>query len=141
MRKEQERKSASRAARSRAARSREGEKKRKLSQASPSMTSVSIQEQLLDNKQSVMVNGERIFLNSSNPELTAIARKVLVDHLSTLSSLPDSSPPSYMKYSRTDILTLATSPLSREAPLNLDKLVPYPYPSPSICHPPESTID
>jgi len=101
-RKEQERKSASRAARSR-----EGEKKRKLSQTSPSMTSN--QEQHLDNKQSLMVNGERIFLNSSNPELTANARKVMVDHLSTQSSLPDSSTPAYMK----------------EAPLNWDKLVPH----------------
>ena len=72
-----------------------------------------------------MVNGERIFLNSSNPELTANARKVLVDHLSTQSSLPESFTPAYMKYSRTDILTLATSPLSREAPLNWDKLVPH----------------
>ena len=109
-RKEQERKEV------RAARSREGEKKRKLSQATPSMTSIQ------EDQQSVMVNGERIFLNSTNPELTANARKLLVDHLSSQSSLPDYPRP--MKYSRTDILTLATSPLSKEAPLNWERLLP-----------------
>ena len=110
-RKEQERKDA------KAAKSNEGEKKRKLSQTTSSMTS--IQEQNYE----VIVNGEKIFLNSNNPELTANAGKLLVNHFANQSSLPPSACPSTMKYSRTDLLTLATSPLSREAPHDLDRLV------------------
>ena len=71
----------------------------------------------------VIVNGEKIFLNSTNPELAANAGKLLVTHLTNQSSLPLSSSPSSMKYSRTDLLTLATSPLSREIPENWDRLV------------------
>jgi len=98
-------------------RSKEGEKKRKLSQTTTSMTST--QEQNYE----VIVNGEKIFLNSTNPELAANAGKLLVTHLTNQSSLPSSSSPSSMKYSRTDLLTLATSPLSREAPENWDRMV------------------
>jgi len=110
-RKEQERKEA------KAAKSKEGEKKRKLSQTTSSMTS--IQEQNYE----VIVNGEKIFLNSNNPELTVNAGKLLVNHFTNQSSLPTSACPSSMKYSRTDLLTLATSPLSREAPADWDRLV------------------
>merc|ERR1712034_252596 len=98
-------------------RSKEGEKKRKLSQTTTSMTST--QEQNYE----VIVNGEKIFLNSTNAELAANAGKLLVTHLTNQSSLPSSSSPSSMKYSRTDLLTLATSPLSREAPENWDRMV------------------
>jgi len=112
-RKEQQRKEA------KVSKSKEGEKKRKLSQTASSMTS--IQEQNYE----VIVNGEKIFLNSSNPELAANAGKLLVTHLTNQSSLPLSSSPSSMKYSRTDLLTLATSPLSREAPENWDRLVTH----------------
>ena len=114
-RKEKERREA------KAAKSKDGgDKKRKLSQT-PSM--ISIQEQNNEGKQYVTVNGEKIFLSSSNPELTANAKKLLVDHFNDQSSLAVPSSTSNMKYSRTDLLTLATSPLARESPLNWDRLV------------------
>jgi len=109
-RKEQERREAK-------TKSKEGEKKRKLSQTTSSMTSIQGQNY------EVIVNGEKIFLNSNNPELTANAGKLLVNHFTNQSSLPPSVCPSSMKYSRTDLLTLATSPLSREAPQDWDRLV------------------
>jgi hypothetical protein len=114
-RKEKERREA------KAAKSKDGgDKKRKLSQT-PSM--ISVQEQNNKDKQFVTVNGEKIFLSSSNPELAADAKKLLVDHFSSQSTLTVPSATSNMKYSRTDLLTLATSPLAREAPLNWERLV------------------
>jgi hypothetical protein len=86
-----------------AAKSKEGEKKRKLS--FPSLSSI---QEPIDHQQFVTVNGEKIFLDSSNSELAATAR-MLVDHFSN--RLPIYSCPSNIKYSRTDLLTLATSPL------------------------------
>merc|ERR1719402_1997595 len=50
-------------------------------------------------------------------------RRQLVDQLSSQSSIPDTTAP-VNKYSRTELLTLATSPPCREAPLHWDKLVP-----------------
>jgi len=112
-RKEQGRKDA------KAAKSKDGEKKRKFSQTTSSMTS--IQEQNYE----VIVNGEKVFPNSNNPDLSANAGKLLVTHFTNQSSLSQSACPSssIMKYTRTDLLTLATSPLSREAPADWDRLV------------------
>jgi len=100
----------------RLAKSKEGEKKRKLS--FPSLSSI---PEPIDDQQFVTVNGEKIFLDSSNLDLAATARKMLVDHFSN--RLPVSSCPSNIKYSRTDLLTLATSPLAREAPQNWDSVL------------------
>jgi len=103
-RKEQERKEI------KASRSK-GEKKRKLSQTTQSMSS--IQE---DKKSAIM---DSVVGSSSN---ATRSRRALVDQLSSQSSIPDTAPVN--KYSRTELLTLATSPLCREAPLHWDKLVP-----------------
>jgi len=99
-----------------ASKSKDGEKKRKLS--FPSLSSI---QEPIEDQQIVTVNGEKIFLDSSNPELAAAARKMLVDHFSNRMPVP--SYPSNIKYSRTDLLTLATSPLAREAPQNWDSLL------------------
>jgi len=88
-----------------------GEKKRKLSQTTQSMSS--IQE---DKKSAIM---DSVVGSSSN---ASRSRRALVDQLSSQSSIPDTAPVN--KYSRTELLTLATSPLCREAPLHWDKLVP-----------------
>jgi len=103
-RKEQERKEI------KASRSK-GEKKRKLSQTTQSMSS--IQE---DKKSAIM---DSVVGSSSN---ATRSRRALVDQLSSQSSIPDAAPVN--KYSRTELLTLATSPLCKEAPLHWDKLVP-----------------
>jgi len=87
-----------------------GEKKRKLSQTTQSMSS--IQE---DKKSAIM---DSVVGSSSN---ATRSRRALVDQLSIQSSIPDTAPVN--KYSRTELLTLATSPLCREAPLHWDKLV------------------
>jgi len=89
-----------------------GEKKRKLSQTTQSMSS--IQE---DKKSAIM---DSVVESGSN---ATRSRRPLVDQLSSQSSIPDTAPP-VNKYSRTELLTLASSPLCREAPLHWDKLVP-----------------
>jgi len=89
-----------------------GEKKRKLSQTTQSMSS--IQE---DKKSAIM---DSVVGSGSN---ATRSRRQLVDQLSSQSSIPDTTAP-VNKYSRTELLTLATSPLCREAPLHWDKLVP-----------------
>ena len=94
----------------------DAKKKRKLS--FPSLSSI---QEPSDDHQFLTVNGEKIFLDSSNPELTANAKKLLIDHFSSKLSVP--SCPSNIKYSRTDLLTLATSPLAREAPHDWDQLL------------------
>jgi len=98
--------------------SKDGGEKRK-SRKTSSMRSVS--ELTKDDKEFVIINGEKIFISSDNPELAANAKKLIVDHFTTQSSLavPTSSK---MMYSRTDLLTLATSPLAREAPHNWDSV-------------------
>merc|ERR1719309_1009348 len=73
----------------------------------------SIQE---DKKSAIM---DSVVGSSSN---VTRSRRALVDQLSCQSSIPDTAPVN--KYSRTELLTLATSPLCREAPLHWDKLVP-----------------
>jgi len=88
-----------------------GEKKRKLSQTTQSMSSM--QE---DKKSAIK---DSVVGSSSN---ATRSRRALVDQLSSQSSMPDTTPVN--KYSRTELLTLATSPLCREAPLHWDKLVP-----------------
>jgi len=90
-----------------------GEKKRKLSQTTKSMSSV--QE---DKKSAIMDS-----VVGSGSYATTRSRRPLVDQLSSQSSIPDTTAP-VNKYSRTELLTLATSPLCREAPLHWDKLVP-----------------
>jgi len=97
-----------------------GDKKPRLS-LTPSMSS--IQEQASEKeKDFVTVNGVKLFLQSSSVQLTASAKKLLEGHFNNQASsaAPSSS---NMKYSRRDLLTLATSPLAREAPLNWDSLV------------------
>merc|ERR1712183_76302 len=97
-----------------------GDKKPRLS-LTPSMSS--IQEQVSEKeKDFVTVNGVRLFLQSNSVQLTASAKKLLEGHFNNhaSSAAPSSS---NMKYSRRDLLTLATSPLAREAPLNWDSLV------------------
>jgi len=96
-----------------------GDKKPRLS-LTPSMSS--IQEQASEKeKDFVIVDGVKLFLQSSSVQLTASAKKLLEGHFNNQSSAaPPSS--SNMKYSRKDLLTLATSPLAREAPLNWDSL-------------------
>jgi len=89
-----------------------GEKKRKLSQLTPSMSSMQEDKQSV-NRQSSLGYTESAVSNS----------KSVTNLLGLQSSLPDTESPS-MKYSRTEILSLATSPLAREAPLHWDKLVP-----------------
>ena len=98
------------------AKSKDGGEKRK-SRKTPSM--LSVPELTKDDKEFVIINGEKIFISSDNPELAANAKKLIVEHFTTQSSLavPSSSK---MMYSRTDLLTLATSPLAREAPHNWD---------------------
>jgi len=98
-----------------AAKSKEGENKRKLS--FPSLSSI---QEPYEDQQFVTVNGEKIFLDSSNPELAATARKMLVDHFSNRLPVPYTS---NIKYSRTDLLILATSPLARQAPQNWDSVL------------------
>jgi len=87
-----------------------GEKKRKLSQLTPSMSSMQ------EDKQSVNRPSSMGYTES------AVSSKSVTNLLGLQSSLPDTESPS-MKYSRTEILTLATSPLAREAPLHWEKLV------------------
>ena len=87
-----------------------GEKKRKLSQTTQSMSSV--QE---DKKSAIVDSVVGSYSNASR------SRRALVDHLSSQLSIPDTTPVN--KYSRTELLTMATSPLSREAPLHWDKLL------------------
>jgi len=95
------------------------EKKRKLSQTTQSMSS--IQE---DKKSAIMdsVVGSSSNATRSHCKLLPRSRRALMDQLSSQSSIPDTAPVN--KYSRTELLTLATSPLCREAPLHWDKLVP-----------------
>jgi len=87
-----------------------GEKKRKLSQTTQSMSSV--QE---DKKSAIVDSVVGSYSNASR------SRRALVDQMSSQLSIPDTTPVN--KYSRTELLTLATSPLSREAPLHWDKLL------------------
>ena len=89
-----------------------GDKKRKLSQTTQSMSSVQ------EDKKSAIVDsmvGSWSYSNASR------SRRALVDQLSRQLSIPDTTPVN--KYSRTELLALATSPLCREAPLHWDKLV------------------
>jgi len=90
-----------------------GEKKRKLSQLTPSMSSMQEDKQSVNRQESSLGYTESALSKS----------KSVTNLLGLQSSLPDSESPS-MKYSRTEILSLATSPLAREAPLHWDKLVP-----------------
>jgi len=87
-----------------------GDKKRKLSQTTQSMSSV--QE---DKKSAIVDSVVGSYSNASR------SRRALVDQMSSQLSIPDTTPVN--KYSRTELLTLATSPLCREAPLHWDKLV------------------
>jgi len=103
-----------------------GEKKRKLSQTTQSMSS--IQE---DKKSAIM---DSVVGSGSN---VTRSRRQLVDQLSSQSSIPDTTAP-VNKYSRTELLTLATSPLCREAPLHWDKLVSK-LPSVILHHSPRSS--
>merc|ERR1712096_385404 len=98
-----------------------GDKKPRLS-LTPSMSS--IQEQASEKeKDFVIVNGVKLVLQSSSVQLTASAKKLLEGHFNNQSSSAAPPSSSNMKYSRKDLLTLATSPLAREAPLNWDNLV------------------
>eukprot|EP00092_Neocalanus_flemingeri_P037806 GFUD01041156.1.p1 GENE.GFUD01041156.1~~GFUD01041156.1.p1 ORF type:complete len:284 (-),score=117.82 GFUD01041156.1:86-937(-) len=111
--KEQERKEA------KAAKNRDGgEKKLKENQ---SLSKSSVQEQV-DEKEKIFitVNGVKLFISSKSPELSMSAKKFLESHFSNQSmTMPTSSK---MKYTRTDLLTLASSTMAREAPANWDKL-------------------
>jgi len=109
-RKEQERKKAK-------ASSREGgDTKQRLSQTHSMKSTQELASE--KHKSVVTVGGEKICISSTNAELTASAKKFLENHFSS-QSLPLSS---NIKYSRTDLLTLASSTLAREAPLNWDRL-------------------
>merc|ERR1719312_343020 len=95
-----------------------GDKKRILSQTTQSMSSVQ------EDKKSAIVDsmvGSWSYSNASR------SRRALVDQLSRQLSIPDTTPVN--KYSRTELLALATSPLCREAPLHWDKLVSWYLPS------------
>jgi len=86
--------------------------KRKLSQTTHSMSSI------LEDKKSIYMDSV-IDRNSTGTG----SRRALVSQFSTKSSIPDSAPVG-VQYSRTELLTLATSPLSRGAPLHWEKLLP-----------------
>jgi len=88
------------------------DKKRKLSQTTPSMSSI------LEDKKSIYMDS----VMDRNSTCTG-SRRALVSQLSTQSSIPDTAPVG-VKYSRTELLTLATSPLCKEAPLHWEKLLP-----------------
>jgi len=88
------------------------DKKRKLSQTTPSMSSI-----LEDKKSAIM---DCVIDNSSTG---TGSRKALVSQLRSQSSIQDSHDVG-VKYSRTELLSLATSPLCREAPHHWDKLLP-----------------
>ena len=84
----------------------------------------SIQEQTSEqDKDFGTVIGVKMSLNLSSAQLTASAKKLLQDHFTNQSSSAVPLFSSKMQYSRRDLLTLATSPLVREAPLNWDSLV------------------
>merc|ERR1712025_27505 len=88
------------------------DKKRKLSQTTPSMSSI------LEDKKSAIMDSA-----IDNSSTGTGSRRALVSQLSTQSSNQDANDVG-VKYSRTELLTLATSPLCREAPLHWDKLLP-----------------
>jgi len=94
------------------------EKRSRVSQTN-SMTSV-MDQSTDQGKSYVTVNGVKLFLSSSNPEVTAAAKKLLADHFNKSTQALSAT---IMKYSRDDILTLATSPIARAAPVNWDDLV------------------
>eukprot|EP00092_Neocalanus_flemingeri_P020867 GFUD01022605.1.p1 GENE.GFUD01022605.1~~GFUD01022605.1.p1 ORF type:complete len:287 (-),score=121.78 GFUD01022605.1:95-955(-) len=111
-RKEQERKEA-KAVRSRDA----GVKKIRENQSG----SKSSDQEQVDEKDKIFVtvNGVKLFISSTSQELSASAKKFLENHFSNQSM---ALPTSKMKYTRTDLLTLASSTMAKEAPLNWDKL-------------------
>eukprot|EP00092_Neocalanus_flemingeri_P090334 GFUD01114412.1.p1 GENE.GFUD01114412.1~~GFUD01114412.1.p1 ORF type:complete len:283 (+),score=114.14 GFUD01114412.1:59-907(+) len=111
-RKEQERKEA-KAVRSRDA----GVKKIRENQSG----SKSSDQEQMDEKDKIFVtvNGVKLFISSTSQELSASAKKFLENHFSNQSM---ALPTSKMKYTRTDLLTLASSTMAKEAPLNWDKL-------------------
>ena len=107
------------------ARSKEGGNKKLKWSLTPSMSS--IQEQTSEqDKDFGTVIGVKMSLNLSSAQLTASAKKLLQDHFTNQSSSAVPLFSSNMQYSRRDLLTLATSPLVREAPLNWDSLVKTP---------------
>merc|ERR1719154_24120 len=109
--KEQERKLA------RSAKSSEGGDKKLRPSRTTSVNS--LQEQV--EKNFVEINGVRLFLSSSSQELIDSAKQFLENHFSKESMpVPTSSK---MKYSKSDFMTLASSPLAHKEPLRWDKLV------------------
>ena len=88
----------------------------------PSMSS--IQEQTSEQEKDFVTDiGVKMFLHSSSTQLTASGKKLLHDHFTNQSSSAVPLSSSNMQYSGRDLLTQATSPLAREAPLNWDSLV------------------
>ena len=91
----------------------------------PSMSS--IQEQTSEQEKDFVTDiGVKMFLHSSSAQLTASGKKLLHDHFTNQSSSAVPLSSSNMQYSGRDLLTQATSPLAREAPLNWDSLVKTP---------------
>eukprot|EP00092_Neocalanus_flemingeri_P030666 GFUD01033298.1.p1 GENE.GFUD01033298.1~~GFUD01033298.1.p1 ORF type:complete len:283 (-),score=122.03 GFUD01033298.1:181-1029(-) len=111
-RKEQERKEA------KAVRSKDGGVKKSRKNQSGSKSSVQEQVDEME-KIFITVNGVKLFISSKSPELSMSAKKFLESHFSNQSM---TMPTSKMKYTRTDLLTLASSTMAREAPANWDKL-------------------
>jgi len=96
------------------------DKKQRLSKISKTLSS-NTQEPSGLQKLNLLLNGIKLELSSVNVELISSAKIFLENHFSTQPCMPSKS--SSIKYSRTDLLTLSSSPMAKEAPKHWDRLL------------------
>jgi len=84
-------------------------------------SATSIDDGSKDSTDVIMINGEKVHITSENVALVHGAKKLIVNHFFNQTSSPFVK--SNVQYSRHQLLSLSTSPLSKEAPVHWDKIV------------------